>query len=234
MFLVLYHLYFIPNYMIDLALHEKKIIYKNSLETNFILTFDDSPTPDTNKILDCLKKYNVKALFFVITERIQGNEAVLDRMLQEGHKIGNHGSKDTIHVFIKSEEFERDLIKSDYELEPWLKQERYKYFRPGFGFFNETMLKSLDKHNYTMVLGNVYPYDAFITSAKVNAWYIKNKINKGSIVVLHDRPWTAATLEHLLPSLTSRFQLKNSTKSCAECSIAVPAGAEGTASTWKS
>src|SRR5690242_16514342 len=55
------------------------------------LTFDDGPIPgNTNRILDILKKYNVKATFFIQGSHIHGNETYLQRELLEGHHIGNH------------------------------------------------------------------------------------------------------------------------------------------------
>lgn len=55
------------------------------------LTFDDGPTkPVTDKLLDTLKEYDVKATFFVVGKEIQGCEEVLKRMHSEGHVIGIH------------------------------------------------------------------------------------------------------------------------------------------------
>lgn len=55
------------------------------------LTFDDGPHPVyTEQILDGLKERGVTATFFVLGENIVGNEAIVERMYQEGHLIGNH------------------------------------------------------------------------------------------------------------------------------------------------
>lgn len=60
----------------------KKILY---------LTFDDGPsTIVTTKILDILKKENVKATFFVVGYKINGREEILKRIYEEGHSIGLH------------------------------------------------------------------------------------------------------------------------------------------------
>lgn len=59
----------------------------------FVLTFDDGPHPTrTPKMLDVLKKHEVKAIFFVLTSQI--NDAtfpLIKRMLDEGHLVGSHG-----------------------------------------------------------------------------------------------------------------------------------------------
>jgi peptidoglycan-N-acetylglucosamine deacetylase len=55
------------------------------------LTFDDGPDPTyTPKILDILKKYNIKATFFVVGQNAQANPDIIQRMYNEGHEIGNH------------------------------------------------------------------------------------------------------------------------------------------------
>jgi cellulose synthase/poly-beta-1,6-N-acetylglucosamine synthase-like glycosyltransferase/peptidoglycan/xylan/chitin deacetylase (PgdA/CDA1 family)/spore germination protein YaaH len=55
------------------------------------ISFDDGPDPEwTPKILDVLKKYNVKGTFFMIGEVAQDNIGVMKRVYAEGHEIGNH------------------------------------------------------------------------------------------------------------------------------------------------
>jgi cellulose synthase/poly-beta-1,6-N-acetylglucosamine synthase-like glycosyltransferase/peptidoglycan/xylan/chitin deacetylase (PgdA/CDA1 family)/spore germination protein YaaH len=55
------------------------------------LSFDDGPDPEwTPKVLDVLKKYNVKGNFFMIGEEAQDNVGVMQRVFREGHEIGNH------------------------------------------------------------------------------------------------------------------------------------------------
>lgn len=55
------------------------------------LSFDDGPEPVvTPRVLNILKKENVKATFFVVGKRVAGNESILRRMHAEGHEIGNH------------------------------------------------------------------------------------------------------------------------------------------------
>jgi cellulose synthase/poly-beta-1,6-N-acetylglucosamine synthase-like glycosyltransferase/peptidoglycan/xylan/chitin deacetylase (PgdA/CDA1 family)/spore germination protein YaaH len=55
------------------------------------ISFDDGPDSTwTPKILDVLKKYNVKATFFMIGEVAENNVGVMQRVYREGHEIGNH------------------------------------------------------------------------------------------------------------------------------------------------
>lgn len=55
------------------------------------LTFDDSPNgKTTERLLDGLRERGAHATFFVIGEQLEGQEALLRRMADEGHQIGNH------------------------------------------------------------------------------------------------------------------------------------------------
>ena len=55
------------------------------------ISFDDGPDPEwTPRILDVLKKYNVKATFFMIGQEAEDNAGLMQRAYREGHEIGNH------------------------------------------------------------------------------------------------------------------------------------------------
>ncbi len=75
---------------------DEKIVY---------LTFDDGPTPKiTEQILDTLKKYNVKATFFIVGKEIKGREAILKRIYEEGHGIGLHTYSHNFKIIYKTPE----------------------------------------------------------------------------------------------------------------------------------
>lgn len=72
---------------VNIVIPENKTIY---------LTFDDGPGPYTKQLLDILKKYDVKATFFVIYR--PGYKALIKRAYDEGHTIGLHTAS---HVYRK-------------------------------------------------------------------------------------------------------------------------------------
>lgn len=84
-------------------------------ESKYVLTFDDGPhITRTPKILDILKKYKVKATFFVITSRINKQTShIIKRMLDEGHIVANHGVEHHNSNNISREEF-LDNIRSGF------------------------------------------------------------------------------------------------------------------------
>ena len=67
----------------------------DSKEKVAFLTFDDGPSSNvTPKILDVLKKENIKATFFVLGTMAKANPEVLKREKEEGHYIANHSYSD--------------------------------------------------------------------------------------------------------------------------------------------
>jgi peptidoglycan/xylan/chitin deacetylase (PgdA/CDA1 family) len=194
---VCYVVYFLPESLLDVVLQNQNVVYRNS-DGSVTFTFDDSPSENTEDILDCLKEHDTKAIFFILSDNIKGNEHILDRIVNEGHVLGNHGAKDVVHVTMDAETFEQEVMECHSKLQPWTPHPTY--FRPGFGFFNASMTDVLQRHGYTIMLGNVFPYDSYITSPTINTWYIERKVKSGSIIVLHDRPWTVPTLHRVLHS----------------------------------
>lgn len=69
---------------------DQKVVY---------LTFDDGPSSaNTGEILDILQQYGVKATFFVVGKEIDGNEALIQRIVDEGHTLCIHANE---HVYGK-------------------------------------------------------------------------------------------------------------------------------------
>jgi len=66
------------------------------------LTFDDVPDPRfTPQLLDVLRRYHVKATFFVVGSRAKKHPDLVARIVREGHAIGNHS-----YTIPSSESFE--------------------------------------------------------------------------------------------------------------------------------
>src|SRR5258708_7796532 len=82
------------------------------------LGFDDGPAPSlTDSILDTLKKYNVKATFFIEGGHIHGNEYLLQREIREGHHIGNMLVSHEMNVYSTNHPKTDVLLKAYYATE---------------------------------------------------------------------------------------------------------------------
>lgn len=76
------------------------------------LTFDDGPSVNTDRILDVLKEYNIKATFFVTGKTDESSVAAYRRIVDEGHTLGMHSYSHVYSQIYESEEaFTEDLEK---------------------------------------------------------------------------------------------------------------------------
>lgn len=93
----------------NVAVKPRVVTVKSKTGGIIYLTFDDGPGPYTAELLDVLKKYNVKATFFVTGA---GDDAMLTREYNEGHAIGLHTfSHNYSYIYASIDNFFEDLYK---------------------------------------------------------------------------------------------------------------------------
>jgi peptidoglycan/xylan/chitin deacetylase (PgdA/CDA1 family) len=170
------------------------------------LTIDDGPDPATSPaILDVLAEHQARATFFLISERVTGNEELVQRMVDEGHELANHMTREEPTIRLGNDGFAIELqaahdVLSEFADAHWL--------RPGSGWFNEHMLLTAESQGYRVALGSVYPFDAAIPSSWFASEFILWRVRPGAVIVLHDHRGrgerTVNTLERVLPELAKR------------------------------
>ena len=125
------------------------------------LTFDDGPTGKvTEKILDVLKEYDIKATFFVVGKEINQREQVLKRIYEEGHSIGLHTySHNLKFIYSSDENFIKEMQQTSEKVNEVLGEEvNSKIIRfPGgsSGRLSEQLLQKLHEENYKIFDWNV-------------------------------------------------------------------------------
>lgn len=181
------------------------VYFSNTEKPLIALTIDDSPDSlTTQQILDILQKYQISATFFPISNQIRGNEIIIQRMIAEGHEIGNHLTEDRPSINL-GDKFTSELQKSHNILSEFT---TVTWLRPGGGWCNQKMAKAAQQNNYKIALGSVWAYDTHINSAKFASWFILKNTRPGSIIVLHDvgdrGMRTVTTLETVIPTLQAQ------------------------------
>ncbi|MFC1751913.1 polysaccharide deacetylase family protein [Thermoproteota archaeon] len=172
------------------------MIWSGSKTDNKVaITFDDGPKPDQMKtILDILRKYKVKATFFVIGRHSETYPDLIYRIDQEGHDLGNHTySHHRLDTLTDSQvELEisaaTDILKS-------ITGKTITIFRPPGGKFNLTVRNALDKMNMKMILWDVnagdYTHDSpfYGIKGERSAQNISERVlsgaEHGSIILMH-------------------------------------------------
>ena len=87
---------------------EKQLVYDKTI----YLTFDDGPSERTPEILDILKKYNIKATFFVVGKTDNFSKECMKRIVEEGHTIAMHSyTHDFKKIYSSVESFLEDMHK---------------------------------------------------------------------------------------------------------------------------
>jgi len=207
--LVIFSLVWIQPVWLISSLQESSPEVLYAVKTNepvIALTIDDGPDAFSSPlILDILKKYNAKATFFLISEHIPGNEDVINRMVSEGHELGNHMTTDEPSIRLSISDFEQRMLEADDLLSQY---SEIQWIRPGSGWYNEDMLSVIKDHGYQCALGSIYPYDPQLGSAWLSSKYVLWKAAPGEIIVLHDYQnrgmRTVRALENILPKLEQR------------------------------
>ncbi len=168
------------------------------------LSFDDGPAEDTEALLDVLARHAVTATFFLVGEQIADREGVLERLVCEGHELGNHSWDHPDLRMLPLRRVREQLTRTSDHIEA-ASGVRPSLFRPPFGYTSvaieqvaaslgmSTMLWDVDTRDYTR------PGPDAIAEAIATAL-------PGSVVLLHDGPkgregtvaalelWLAATI----------------------------------------
>lgn len=112
---------------------DRKVVY---------LTFDDGPhPPETERVLDVLREHGARATFFLIGSKVSGNEAVLRRMLDEGHTLGLHTySHAGTFPLLSFDKMLADVNDGKRAVES-VAGKKISLFRPPFGVTNPTIAK---------------------------------------------------------------------------------------------
>lgn len=125
------------------------------------LTFDDGPTKSiTPQALDILRRYNVKATFFMVGSLIESNPDMARRVYEEGHLLANHSySHNYGDLYCSKDNFVNEIIKTDECIKQITGEENYfKVFRYPGGSYNAGTWGA-NKQEYKSVLGEIgYTY----------------------------------------------------------------------------
>ena len=182
------------------------LFYAPTSDSLIALTIDDGPHPTlTPRILDVLAEHEAQATFFIMGRHVPGNEALLRRMVADGHELGNHMMGSTPSLLLPSETFERRMRQAHRQLAPF---DSVRWFRPASGLFDGALQRQVERYGYRIALGSIYPNDAQNPFVGYLAGFILRHAQPGAVIILHDGAWwrtrTVAVLRRVLPELRRR------------------------------
>ena len=157
------------------------------------LTFDDGPTPGiTEWILTTLKRYDAKATFFVLGKNAEMYPDLMQRIIAEGHKIGNHtyshqkGWRMSLERYLEDVDFAGDFIHSEL-------------FRPPYAQVTPSQVRAV-AHKYKIVMWDIVSrdYNPSLSPEKCLK-NVTDHMAAGSIIVFHDSEKAFKNMSYALP-----------------------------------
>ncbi len=168
------------------------------------LTFDAGfENGNTPAILDALKKHSAPAAFFVVGTYVTSNQELIQRMLAEGHTVGNHTYHHPDMSQIASKEaFQKELQDVEKVYKETTGQDMVKFYRPPQGKYSESnlqMAKELGYQTFFWSLAYVDWYENDQPTKEEAFDKLLGRIHPGAIVLLHSTSKTnAGILDELL------------------------------------
>ncbi|MGN1232277.1 MAG: polysaccharide deacetylase family protein [Candidatus Cryptobacteroides sp.] len=159
---------------------------------NVYLTFDDGPEPGrTEEILEILAERGARATFFLIGNKIEGNETLVRRMLAEGHRVGIHSwSHSWKFPLMSCRGISGELGQCRRMLED-IADVPVILFRPPFGVVNPTVAKVVRRQGLRTIGWSIRTFDTSLLGKNGGMERILEKIDSklddGAVILLHDR-----------------------------------------------
>ncbi len=172
---------------------EEKVLY---------LTFDDGPIPEvTSWVLDTLHRFNAKATFFCVGDNVKNNPSVFQRILTDGHAVGNH-------TFNHLNGWNSENISFFHNVRACAKLVKSSLFRPPYGRLTPKQTQFLSRH-YEIVMWDVLSGDFDQNISKEDCLTnVMKSTRRGSIIVFHDSLKAAERMMYALPKVLEHFAAK--------------------------
>lgn len=150
------------------------------------LSFDDAPHPIYEPLLlDLLRRFNVKATFFVIGRNAQAFPYFVRDMKNAGMEIGNHTYHHVRLPTLSEADIRAELLDASRVIEA-ITGQPIEYFRPPGGEYSPTVLRVASELGLTTAFWTDDPAD-FNNPGNVQLeWRLTRHLRPGGIVLLHD------------------------------------------------
>lgn len=159
------------------------------------------------KILEALKKHNVKATFFVVGTLIKSNPELIKQIVDEGHIVGNHTmTHPNMSKMQTIEDFKKEIEPVENLYKEVTGQDMPKFYRPPQGIYNEKNLQMANELGYKTIFWSLAYVDWYKDNQPTHEEAFNKllpRIHSGAIILLHS---TSKTNSEILDELLTRLE----------------------------
>ncbi|MBR4815476.1 MAG: polysaccharide deacetylase family protein [Paludibacteraceae bacterium] len=169
-------------------------------EKTVFLTFDDGPIPEvTTFVLDLLREKGITATFFCVGDNVRKHPEVFQKILDEGHQVGNHTFNHLQGLYTSSRNYIKNVEKADELIKSPL-------FRPPHGILRYIQFMTL-RRKFKIVFWDVVTrdYNRKLSGEEVLG-IVKKYTRNGSIIVFHDSLKAENNIRYALPKAIDFLQ----------------------------
>ena len=184
----------------------KALCRAESADKVVALTFDDGPDADsTPRVLDLLKRYDVRATFFVVGEQARQNPELIHRMVAEGHTVAGHSYYHLPQSALwSSQRYTEELFRCN-DVVARLTGLRMRLYRPPFGVTNPPIARAVKNLGLIPVGWSVRSLDTITKNRDRVVDRVMRGLRGGDVILLHDRLENSEELlEKLLTALRTQ------------------------------
>ncbi|HEU0036599.1 MAG TPA: polysaccharide deacetylase family protein [Kofleriaceae bacterium] len=178
----------------------------DSGEIEVLFTFDDGPNPTTTpQVLDILKQHHIHAVFFLVGDMAgSGNKkvpAIIERMLAEGHVIGNHTMSHQDLCRVKEERAVKDLDQGKQTIERVAGIELV-WFRAPYGVRCDRLERMMEERHLKHFHWDLDPQEWRHGNVDKTVKYVTGELSRAGgrvVLLMHDiKPVTVKALPQIL------------------------------------
>lgn len=167
-----------------------------------VITFDDGPGKNTQKVVDILREHNAVASFFMLGERINYVEPeVLMNLIMEGSSIDSHSYSHADFKKLSAEQIQKEIQDTTIAIYN-ATEYNIRFFRPPYGSYNEYVKENAF---FPFILWSVDPRDWDTDNPDVVYENVMNNVSDGDVILLHEiHDSTIEALPRILEELNNR------------------------------
>ncbi|WP_224995977.1 polysaccharide deacetylase family protein [Cesiribacter sp. SM1] len=183
--------------------------YTRGRGNTIALTFDDGPSAEhTPAVLEVLDKWGATATFFCIGERMEQNKALVRKIKEKGHRIGNHSYTHSNLFSIFGKNMVVDEIEKTNRLIQELTGEECRLFRPPYGVLNPPIAKAAAACGMQVIGWNIRSFDTTTKDYQKVVERVLPRIGPGAVLLLHDDRENTPKIVDAILAHASRLNLR--------------------------